>query len=151
MTVQQCAVFSFAFLQKGGVAVKDKLNARQKKFAEYYAQSGNASDSARKAGYSVKYINANVQKLLQNTAITEYIKELTAKAQQDRIITAVERQAILSDIAKSKDEETPDRIRAIDTLNKMTGEYLNKVEVSGTLKAEQSKLDDLIKQMSEDE
>ncbi|MDY3861652.1 MAG: hypothetical protein SOZ45_03720 [Ruminococcus sp.] len=78
--------------------MKDKLNARQKKFAEYYAQSGNASD-----------------------------------------------------IAKSNEELTPDRIRAIDTLNKMTGEYLNKVEVSGTLKAEQSKLDDLIKQMSEDE
>lgn len=132
--------------------MKDKLlNARQKKFAEYYAQSGNAAESARMAGYSEKFAAQNADKLLKNTNVSEYIKELTAKAQQDRIITAVERQAILSDIAKSKDEETPDRIRAIDTLNKMTGEYLNKVEISGTLKAEQSKLDDLIKQMSEDE
>lgn len=131
--------------------MKDKLNARQKKFAEYYAQSGNTVQSAIKAGYSENYANTNACKLLENDRVSEYIKELTAKAQQDRIITAVERQAILSDIAKSKDEETPDRIRAIDTLNKMTGEYLNKVEVSGTLKAEQSKLDDLIKQMSEDE
>lgn len=131
--------------------MKDKLNARQKKFAEYYAQSGNTVQSAIKAGYSENYANTNACKLLENDRVSEYIKELTAKAQQDRIITAVERQAILSDIAKSKDEETPNRIRAIDTLNKMTGEYLNKVEVSGTLKAEQSKLDDLIKQMSEDE
>lgn len=131
--------------------MKDKLNARQKKFAEYYAQSGNTVQSAIKAGYSENYANTNACKLLEKDRVSEYIKELTAKAQQDRIITAVERQAILSDIAKSKDEETPDRIRAIDTLNKMTGEYLNKVEVSGTLKAEQSKLDDLIKQMSEDE
>ncbi|MGN0501472.1 MAG: terminase small subunit [Ruminococcus sp.] len=131
--------------------MKDKLNARQKKFAEYYAQSGNTVQSAIKAGYSENYANTNACKLLENDRVLKYIKELTAKAQQDRIITAVERQAILSDIAKSKDEETPDRIRAIDTLNKMTGEYLNKVEVSGTLKAEQSKLDDLIKQMSEDE
>lgn len=131
--------------------MKDKLNVRQKKFAEYYAQSGNTVQSAIKAGYSENYANTNACKLLENDRVSEYIKELTAKAQQDRIITAVERQAILSDIAKSKDEETPDRIRAIDTLNKMTGEYLNKVEVSGTLKTEQSKLDDLIKQMSEDE
>lgn len=131
--------------------MKDKLNIRQKKFAEYYAQSGNTVQSAIKAGYSEKYANADACKILENPRVAECIKKFTAKAQQDRIITAIERQAILSDIAKSKDEETPDRIRAIDTLNKMTGEYLNKVEVSGTLKAEQSKLDDLIKQMSEDE
>lgn len=131
--------------------MKDKLNARQKKFAEYYAQSGNTVQSAIKAGYSEKYANADACKILENPRVSEYIKELTAKAQQDRIITAVERQAILSEIAESDEELTPDRIRAIDTLNKMTGEYLNKVEVSGTLKAEQSKLDDLIKQMSEDE
>ena len=76
---------------------------------------------------------------------------MSDKLKDERIISAKDRQVILSDIAKSDEELTPDRIRAIDTLNKMTGEYLNKVEVSGTLKAEQSKLDDLIKQMSEDE
>lgn len=31
--------------------MKDKLNARQRKFAEYYAQSGNIVQSAIKAGY----------------------------------------------------------------------------------------------------
>ena len=131
--------------------MKDKLNPRQKKFAEYYAQSGNTVQSAIKAGYSENYANARAYELLDNVGVLEYIKELTAKAQRDRIITAIERQAILSDIAKSKQEETPDRIRAIDTLNKMTGEYLSKIEVSGSLKTEQSKLDDLIKQMSDDE
>ena len=35
--------------------MKDKLNARQKKFAEYYAQSGNAAESAKMAGYSEKF------------------------------------------------------------------------------------------------
>lgn len=131
--------------------MKDKLNLRQKKFAEYYAQSGNTVQSAIKAGYSENYANANACKLLENVRVSEYIRELTEKAQQNRIISAIERQAILSDIAKSKEEETSDRIRAIDTLNKMTGEYLNKVELSGTLEAETSKLDDLIKQMSADD
>jgi phage terminase small subunit len=127
--------------------VNEKLNQRQKKFAEYYAQSGNASESARKAGYSAKYINSNVQKLLQNTAISEYIKELTDKMKDERIMTAKDRQVMLSDIARSEVNEAADRIRAIDTLNKMTGEYLNKVEVTGGITAEVSKLDDLVKQM----
>lgn len=131
--------------------MKDKLNARQKKFAEYYALSGNTVQSAIKAGYSENYANTNACKLLENVRVSEYIKQLSNKLKDERIISAKDRQVILSDIAKSDEELTPDRIRAIDTLNKMTGEYLNKVEVSGTLKAEQSKLDDLIKQMSEDE
>ena len=81
--------------------------------------------------------------------IAEYIKQLSDKFKEERIISAKDRQIILSDIAKSKEEFASDRIRAIDTLNKMTGEYLNKVEISGTLKAEQTKLDDLIRQMNE--
>jgi phage terminase small subunit len=129
----------------------EKLNMRQRKFAEYYAQSGNTVQSAINAGYSENYANTNACKLLENDRVIEYIKELSDRAQQERIINATERQAILSDIAKSKDEETSDRIRAIDTLNKMTGEYLNKVEVSGSLETEKSKLDSLIEQMSGNE
>lgn len=109
------------------------MNERQKRFAEYYAQSGNASLSAKKAGYSEKFINTNATKLLQNTTISEYIKELTEKEQDKRIMTARERQATLSDIARSGAMDA-DRIRAIDTLNKMTGEYVTKIE--GNLSAE---------------
>ena len=43
-------------------------------------------------------------------------------------MTARERQALLSDIAKDKANELSDRIRAIDTLNKMTGEYTTKIQ-----------------------
>lgn len=47
--------------------------------------------------------------------------------------------------------ETCDKVKALELLGKHLGLFKDKVEVSGTLKAEQSKLDDLIKQMSEDE
>ena len=129
--------------------MKDKLNPRQKKFAEYYAKNGNAAKSAREAGYSKTYAEHRTDELLGNVEIAEYIKQLSDKFKEERIISAKDRQIILSDIAKSKEEFASDRIRAIDTLNKMTGEYLNKVEISGTLKAEQTKLDDLIRQMNE--
>jgi len=108
------------------------VNERQKKFAEYYAQSGNAEQAATAAGYSEKYARGNAYKLVAISGIAQYIRELTEKAQDERIMTARERQAVLSDIARSG--EAPDRIRAIDTLNKMTGEYVTKIE--GNISAE---------------
>nr|DAG64256.1 MAG TPA: Terminase small subunit [Bacteriophage sp.] len=124
--------------------MKDKLNTRQKKFAEYYVQSGNAAESAVKAGYSAKYANTNASKLLQNTTIANYIKELSEKLKDERIMTAKDRQVLLSDIARDDENEPNDRIKAVDTLNKMTGEYTVKVDA----KVEQSeKLADVFKQL----
>lgn len=106
------------------------MNERQKKFAEYYAQSGNASESAKKAGYSEKFAGQNADKLLKNTNIAEYIRELTDKAKDERILTAKDRQVMLSDIARDSEQKAGDRVKAIDTLNKMTGEYVTKIEGS---------------------
>ena len=69
--------------------------------------------------------------MLENVGIAEYIRELSEKAQKARVLTALQRQEILSNIAKSAAEESADRIRAIDTLNKMTGEYMLKAELNG--------------------
>ena len=111
------------------------MNARQKRFAEFYAQSGNAAWSAVQAGYSEKFAGQNAGKLLKNTNIADYIRELTEKAQDERILTAKERQVILSDVARGT-AATQDRLRAIDILNKMTGEYVTKIE--GSISAEVS-------------
>lgn len=132
------------YFKSGGVIVKDKLNARQKKFSEYYVQSGNIVQSAIKAGYSENYANANACKLLENVRVAEYIKELSDKLKDERIMSAKDRQVALSDIARSSEQDPSDRIKAIDTLNKMTGEYTVKVDA----KVEQSeKLADVFKQL----
>lgn len=124
--------------------MKDKLNARQKKFAEYYAQSGNTVQSAIQAGYSENYANANACKLLENVRVAEYIKELSDKLKDERIMTAKDRQVLLSDIARDDENEPNDRIKAVDILNKMTGEYIVKVDA----KVEQSeKLSDVFRQL----
>ena len=117
-------VFLYPENRKDGVTV----NERQKKFAEYYAQSGNTVQSAIKAGYSEKYANARAYEMLGNVGVAEYIRELSEKVQNERIMTAKERQVLLSDIAKDGDNDTADRIRAVDTLNKMTGEYVAKIQ-----------------------
>ena len=104
----------------------------------------NAAESAVKAGYSAKYANTNASKLLQNTTIANYIKELSDRLKDERIMSAKDRQVALSDIARNDGQDTSDRIRAIDTLNKMTGEYTVKVDA----KVEQSeKLSDVFRQL----
>ena len=124
--------------------MSEKLNPRQKKFAEYYAQSGNTVQSAIKAGYSETYANSRGYELLGNVGVSEYIKELTDKLKDERILTAKDRQVMLSDIARDVENEASDRIKAVDTLNKMTGEYTVKVDT--TVKTSE-KLSDVFKQI----
>lgn len=102
------------------------MTARQKRFAEYYVQCGNVVQSAVRAGYSESYANARAHELLENVGVARLIRELNDKAQDERIMTAKERQVMLSDIARSDAVDECDRIRAIDTLNKMTGVYITR-------------------------
>lgn len=120
------------------------MNERQKKFAEYYAQSGNTVQSAIKAGYSKKYANARAYEMLGNVGVAEYIRELSEKAQEERIMNVKERQVLLSDIAKDDENAPSDRIKAVDTLNKMTGEYVTKVQAEVNTS---EKLADVLKQL----
>ena len=124
------------------------MNERQKKFAEYYAQCGNAAQSARQAGYSASYAEHRTDDLLRNVEISKYIRQLSEANQECRIMTAKERQETLSDIAKDIDNAPVDRIRAIDTLNKMTGEYMTKIQAEVNTS---EKLADVFKQLGGDD
>lgn len=107
-----------------------KLNNRQKLFAEFYVQGYSATEAARKAGYSENYSSHRSDELLRNVEISQYIRELADKAKDERILTAKDRQVMLSDIARDDAQKAGDRVKAIDTLNKMTGEYVTKIEGS---------------------
>lgn len=52
-----------------------KLTLKQKRFADEYIITGNAMDSAIKAGYSENYAKAQSHKLLENVGIKNYIDE----------------------------------------------------------------------------
>lgn len=62
-----------------------KLTLKQQKFADEYIISGNATQSAIKAGYSEKYANTNAVKLLQNTTIKAYIDERLSELNSKKI------------------------------------------------------------------
>lgn len=67
-----------------------KLTEKQRRFVDYYVETGNASEAARRAGYSKKYINANAPKLLQNTAIKATIDARLRELEGKRIANAAE-------------------------------------------------------------
>nr|DAN35943.1 MAG TPA: Terminase small subunit [Caudoviricetes sp.] len=111
-----------------------KLNARQKSFCEFYVASGNATDAAIKAGYSETYSKTRTNVLLQNVEICRYINELQEKTKTSRIMTAIERKEFLTKmILKEETVKDTDRLKALDILNKMDGEYTQKLEVNGNI------------------
>ena len=119
-------------MKRGEVALK--LNVRQKAFCEFYVASGNATESAIKAGYSNNYANAQTYKLLEKVGIKKYIKELQEKAKTSRIMTAIERREFLTELIKNGNEKAADRLKALDILNKMDGEYMEKIQMTGEIK-----------------
>ena len=110
-----------------------KLNARQKSFCEFYVVSGNATDAAIKAGYKEKNARFIGSENLTKANIKEYIEELQEKAKGNRIMTAIERREFLTSMIKDRAVKDTDRLKALDILNKMDGEYTQKVEVNGNI------------------
>ena len=113
-----------------------KLNARQKAFCEFYVASGNATDAAIKAGYKEKNARFIGSENLTKANIKKYIEELQEKAKGNRIMTAIERREFLTSMIKDGVVKDTDRLKALDILNKMDGEYTQKLEVKGELKTE---------------
>ncbi|MBQ9165658.1 MAG: terminase small subunit [Oscillospiraceae bacterium] len=106
------------------------MTQRQIKFAEYYAQSGNVAQAAISAGYSETYARTSAGKILENASVAAYLRSIGADETENRILSATKRQEILSDLAQDGNNAPMERIKAIDTLNKMTGEYTVKVDAA---------------------
>ena len=117
----------------GGEVALKLLNARQKAFCEFYVASGNATEAAIKAGYSETYSKTRTNVLLQNVEICRYINEMQEKTKTSRIMTAIERKEFLTKMILKEETKDTDRLKALDILNKMDGEYTQKVEVNGNI------------------
>lgn len=126
-----------------------KLTIKQKCFADEYIISGNATQSAIKAGYSKKYAATNTDKLLKNTNIKNYIdehlKELEDKAiaKQEEVLqylTSVMRgeqtEQVLCGMCEGMQEKTlievgaKERIKAAELLGKRYGTWTDKVDAN---------------------
>ena len=51
------------------------ISEKQRRFADYFIETGNIYQSAIKAGYSKNYAKAQAHKLLENVGIKNYIDD----------------------------------------------------------------------------
>ena len=112
------------------------MTCKQELFIQEYIKTGNATSSAIKAGYSKKTARVIGQENLTKPYIKKKINELSQKIACNSIMTAKERQEYLTKLINAADVKVSDKLKALDILNKMTGEYIQKVEVNGDIKSD---------------
>ena len=125
------------------------LTARQEKYVQGLV-SGKTQRQAYIAAYptSSKWkentIDSRASELLKKSEVLGRYQELRKKAEDEAILTAaqawrlspalailtaVERKRWLTEVIKGEKISTSDKLKALDLLNKMDGQYIDKLEV----------------------
>lgn len=78
------------------------LTPKQKAFADYYIECGNATEAARKAGYSEKTCRSIGAENLTKPDISAYIAERMQPIEKDRIASADEVLAFFSSVMRGE-------------------------------------------------
>lgn len=81
------------------------LNERQLRFADYYIETGNASEAYRRAGYKSdkeSVVSATSSQLLANPKVRAYIDSRLSKAHSKRVMEADEVMERLTAIARGE-------------------------------------------------
>lgn len=78
------------------------MTIKQKKFADYYIETGNATQSAIRAGYSKKTANRIATENLSKLVISEYIQKRLKELEKSRLMTVEEALLLSKSIANGK-------------------------------------------------
>ena len=114
---------------------KASLTPKQEKFVKSLVLDGMTYSDAYRSAYNTKgmtdkSINEKASRLKDEVKIRARIKELSAEIDSPKIMSVTKRAEKLSTFAESEDANVA--MKAIDLLNKMTGEYIQKVEAEVT-------------------
>lgn len=112
------------------------MTPRQQAFVQFYAACGNATEAARAAGYSARYVRENAPKILQKPTVQAALKALTEKISNERIADVKERQEFWTAVMRSKDKgfeglEMRDRLKASELLGKAHMDFIDRKELTG--------------------
>ena len=108
------------------------LTPKQQAFADYYIECGNATEAAKRAGYSENNVGENAAKTLKNPNVSAYIAERMEEQSRKRVADANEviefYTAVMRGEVKDQfglDASLSDRLKAGDSLMKryMAGGY----------------------------
>ena len=110
------------------------LTAKQEAFVQNIIQGMSQADAYRSA-YSCKNMTDNAiyreaSVLSDNPKVSQRLKELREQLAKPSIMSAQERLEWLTQLINNADEGTTDKLKAIDIMNKMQGEYVQKVEAT---------------------
>lgn len=127
-----------------------KLTIKQQRFADEYIISGNAEQSAIKAGYSERYARGQSYKLLENVGIQKHLDERLKILADKTIVKQDEVLKYLSSVMRGEQTEqilrnigdyeqvideigvsAKDRIKAAELLGKRYGMWTDKFDLSG--------------------
>ena len=120
-----------------------KLTPKQEKFVHNMIKGMSqrqAYKDAFKSKYSEKAIDEKACVLFNSEKVQKRYHELLDKIDKKAIMSAQERQEWLTNVIKDENTDINAKLKAIDILNKMTAEYVTKIDGSMSVK----KLEDIL-------
>jgi phage terminase small subunit len=126
-----------------------KLTEKQQRFADYYIETGNITESARRAGYKQPHVQGSqtLEKLSVKTYIDSRLKEMSDK----RIMSGEEVMQLLTSIARNQEQEdvvvfgengpeittkgmsAKDRLKALELIGKRYTLWTDKTQLEGSI------------------
>ncbi|CRK83425.1 terminase small subunit [Neobacillus massiliamazoniensis] len=110
-----------------------ELNIKQKRFADFYIETGNATESYLRAGYHAEgnAAEVNASRLLRNAKVLEYIKERNEQLDVEFIADITETKRFWTEIMRDEDADLKDRLKASEYIAKTNGAFIDKKELQG--------------------
>ena len=116
----------------------NKLTEKQKRFIDYYIETANATESAKRAGYSSKTAkNIGAENL---TKLNYFIQERLQQLENNRIASQEEVLQYLTKVMRGEEKDQfgldaslQDRTKCAELLGKRYGTFKEKVEVAGNI------------------
>jgi phage terminase small subunit len=107
------------------------LTAKQEAFVQNIIQGMSQADAYRSA-YDTKRMTEktvweSASKLMANPKVTTRLTELREQLANENIMSAQKRMEWLTRVVKDDYEKTENKLKALDILNKMDGEYVQKI------------------------
>ena len=134
-----------------------KLTPKQKAFADYYIETGNATVAAKRAGYSKKTAAVIGTENLIKPNIKQYIDERLKEIEDKRIAKGEEVLQYLTKVMRGEEKDQfgldaslQDRTKAAELLGKRYRLFVDKVERDTNLNVNSTdKLDSILGQLRE--
>ena len=131
----------------------NKLTPKQRAFADYYIETGNATEAARRAGY--KKPNVQGSQNLEKLSIKSYIEERVKASDEKRIAKGEEVLEYLTKVMRGEEKDQfgldaslQDRTKAAELLGKRL--FVDKVEQKVNVNST-TKLDSILQQLEVDD